>query len=461
MNYKIFNKHIFDINKKTIFVFLLDGTLKYPINIGYKYIFNSLDILKKHFNIIILTSNSGTKWLDNFINLDYMYLIFDLNKKYHKSNKQEMPFDEKINYIIYSIKEFINNDKTIFNSFIGCISSQIVIPALNTDFEIISSDNKLIKKRNKSVNSFIEKIKNHKLISHNAFIHKPLGFPLEFLTYLMKNYPNKYYYYFCHDTSTAWPLFDEYINPYTKNVKIYYFVNDNRSNRHFKSCILNQLQDFYNKKNTYNYEYILNNKSYDFIFGGLFPFDVDYRINDYYNYFNNLKNNNSIIRTQVNGKSSISNKTFIQEKQSIKNKKNINEKLIDDILNNKLIKHTLNYDDYNNELQQTMFTLILKCYYGKYDSLNFRFINSIYFGTIPLIDYQYDIDNLQIPKYFKDKLIVKNHIDIENKIQYYKNNYNEYKKLFFELYNYFIKPEYFTINFYINEFKNKYFKEIY
>lgn len=465
--YTLFNKNKIDINKKNIFVFFLDVSLKKNVYaVTYRYIFNTLKILNKDFNIIILSRNIGEKWTESYINHEeygnYSYLCFDNNRSYSRSNSKQMDLNEKIKYMEESFNDLYKNEKELFNNYAGCISSQIIIPSLDTNFEIVSNDEKLLNKRNRSVEKYIYGLNNYKLVSHNAFIHKPIGLPLEFMIWLMKKYPEKYYYGFCHDTAAAWPIFDSFINPFTNNTKNYYFINDTRGIRHFEKYPLTELQDFYGKP-IYNSDYykgIIKNKKMDFVFGGLFPFDVDYRQDSWYKFFQNL-NVNGLIRTQVNGKSSISNKTFEKEKDSVKDINERCETLINDILTHPMVNHTVPYDEYNDNLKDSMFTIILKCYYGKYDSLNFRVINSLYFGTIPLIDEQYDIDNLQIPENLKNKLIVKNYSDITNKINYYKSNLDEYEKLFFELYDYFIESKYFDNNYFCGKFQQEYFSELY
>ena len=347
------------------------------------------------------------------------------------------------------------------------VSSQFIVPSLDTNYEIISDDEKLITKRDKSIKNFFNNARDNKLVSHCAFIHKSLGFPVEFMFYLMKKYEKLWHYGFCHDTGSTWLQWMPNQNIFTKNVKCFYFIDDNRSIREFKKYPLTELQDFYGHTlpSREEYEKMLDNKNIDFLFGGLFPFEIDYRKNAWYVFFQDL-NVNGNIRTQTNGKPVVLDKNGLLtvEEQKLpkkyQNKEEIN-KFINDILKHKMVKDTIPYKEYNAELKDSLFTIILRCYYGKYDSLNFRMINSLYFGTIPLIDESYDYDNLQIPKHLKNKIIVRNHKDIEEKIEYYRNNMEEYKKLFFELFDFYIDKNYFNEEFYEKIFKNNYFKEIY
>lgn len=465
--YTLFNKEKLDPNKKTVFAFLLDVSLKKQVYaVTYRYIFNTLKILHKDFNIVILARNLGDRWMHDYIDHpeygNYAYLAFDKTKAYTKGKAADMTLEEKVVYFESSFNELRDNESYLFDKYAGCVSSQIVIPALDTNFEIISDDEKLLFKQKRAAEKFTIGLQNHKLISHNAFIYKPIGMPLEFIIWLMKNYKDKFYYGFCHDTAAGWPLFDKNINPFTKNLVNYYFIDDNRGIRNFTKYPLTELQDFYDKPiyDKKYYESVIENKKLDFVFGGLFPFDVNYRQDAWYNFFQNL-NVNGIIRTQVNGKSSISNKTFKIEQKSIKDITRKCEQLVGDILTHPMVQHTVPYDEYNDNLKDSMFTIILKCYYGKYDSLNFRVINSLYYGTIPLIDEQYDIDDLQIPTNLKQKLVVNNNEDIKEKIEFYKLNPDKYKELFFELYDYFINSKYFDVDYFNGKFQSEYFPNLY
>lgn len=66
---------------------------------------------------------------------------------------------------------------------------------------------------------------------------------------------------------------------------------------------MTELQDFYSKQLPSKDEYntMLDNKKHDFIFGGLFPFEVEYRATSWFSFFDRL-NADATIRTQTNGK---------------------------------------------------------------------------------------------------------------------------------------------------------------
>lgn len=470
--YDLFNKEKMDLNKKNIIVFLMDQTLKKEIySVTYSYVFNTLKILSKDFNLILATKNGGHKWTENYVNHpefgNYAYLTFDKQRLYGSTNAKEMPHDKKVEYILETFAEMEKNETWLFDNLVGTVSSQFIVPSLDIGYEIISEDEKMLAKRKRAVEKFQDGIMNNKLVSHCAFIHKPLGFTVELSAYLMNKYEHLWHYNFCHDTGSTWLHFMPEYNPFTTNVKCFYFIDDKRGIRDFIKYPLTELQDFYGKQleGEEYYNQILSNKKHDFIFGGSFPFDINYRVEAWYKFFHDLKLDGKI-RTQTTGKPAISNKNALlkAEDQKFPKKYQNNtavEEFIKDILNNKLVDNTLSYNDYNGELKDYMFTIVLKCFYGKHDSLNFRVVNSLYFGTIPLIDEDYDIDDLQIPKHFKDKLVVKSHKDIEEKVKYYKENPDEYRKLFWELFNYYIDSKYFADSYWDDDFKKEYFGELY
>ena len=462
----LYNYNIFDDNKKTIIAFMLEHSINkntYPVTTRYFY--NTLNILNKNFNIILITKNTSNKYiniaLNNEITKNFIHLVFDDKyRKYYNSKAKDMNKQQCIDYILDSIKELENEYPKLCKSFIATINSSNVLPGYNHNIELISNgDINLLNKQINASNLYNTRFKQYTLIGHTGYITKNIGFGLTFLSYLMKHYNNMYHYCFSHSTNTLWILYNPIYNKMTNNLKNFYFVKQFKENRNFNSFPIVELQDCLNNplniQSIDSYESILNNKSIDFLFGGLFPENIPQRIKAWYKYINNLNMSNFIIRSQIDNKWKIDNK-----KLNINIDNNDSQFKID-IKNFKNLKPTLNYDDYNNELSKSMFTLIIETYGGMYDNLTLRFLSSIYFGCIPLIAEEYDTNNLQIPQYLRNKLLVKSSQDIVKKINYYKNNLNTYKNLFYELWNYYLNKNVFNINYYENKFKEDYFKEIY
>lgn len=465
-NIELFDYYKFNSNKKTIVAFSLEHIIdKKKYNVTTRYFYNTLNILKKDFNILLITRNTGNSaWTEIARNDDYtkdfMYISFDCkNKNYYNANAKIMSSKQSYDYIISTIHELENEYPELCKSFIATINTNNTIPGLNLNTEIISNgDPVLLKKQITASERYKKSLSNHKIFSYTSFLYKPYAFGYTFISYLMEYYDIQHYC-FTHATSSLWVIYTKQYNPFTKNLKCFYHIDQNIENREFVEFPIVQLNDCYNNKHNINsindYKEILRNKKIDFLFGGLFPTNIESRKIDWYKYFNDLTLDNSKIRTQIGNSWKINEKKF--SKQINEN----DEQFIIDIKNHKLTSPTLDYDEYNNELKQSMFTILLQCYPGKYDHFTLRLVSSLFFGCIPLIAEEYDSNMLQIPKQFRDKLLVKSNKDIEDKILYYKNNIDEYEQLFYDMWNYYINEKHFDICYYESEFKNNLFKEIY
>ncbi|SFM28367.1 hypothetical protein [Pelosinus propionicus] len=462
MLYEIHNKRAIDSNKSNIILFVLENPLKENLYlVTYQYILNVAKILSQDFNIIIVPKNSGSAYLKHYVDHPeygkYAYIEFDKNGSYRASTAETMPLPQKIQYFNDTFSEMQRNDAWLFDKLAGTLGSHFIIPGLNINYESTSDDLKDIKKRDIAVNRYIEGMKYNKLIQHNAFIQHALGFPVEFLIWLMKEY-DVWHYGFCHDTGSAW-LQHTSLNPFTKKVVSYFFVNDNKGVREFKKFPMEALQDCYGKQmpDKSYYDNILENKPYDLMWGGNFPFELEHRRESWYKYFHQL-NANAIIRTKPNGQA-VTNKNGAIPKKWANNA--LIQQFITDINGNRYIQPTLAYDQYNESLKDALFTLALRCYYGKHDNLGFRIGNALFFGTVPLISDEYDKRRLYLPKRFREILVVTNNQDIEEKIKYFRNDPEAYKDLFWELFNNYFDKRDFYLNYYHSDFKREYFSGLY
>jgi hypothetical protein len=462
MLYEIHNKGAMDLNKKNLIVFLLENPLKENLYlVTYQYILNVAKILSQDFNIIIVPKNRGANYLKHFVNHPdfgkYAYIEFDSDGSYRKSTAATMPLPKKIQYFNDTFSEMQRNDAWLFDKLAGTLCSHFIIPGVNTSFESTSDDPKDIKKRDTAVNRYIEGMKHHKLIQHNAFINHSLGFPVEFQIWLMKEY-DVWHYGFCHDVGSAW-LQHTSLNPFTDKVVSYFFVNDNKGVREFEKFPMEALQDCYDKQmpgKSY-YDTILVNKPYDLIWGGNFPFEVKHRHESWYKYFH-LLDANAIIHTNPNGQAVTNKNSAIPQKWA---NNALVQKFITEINGNKYIQPTLTYDQYNESLKDALFTLALRCYYGKHDNLGFRIANALSFGTVPLISDEYDKRCLYLPKRLREILVVSNNQDIESKIQFFRSDPEAYKNLFWELFDYYFDKQDFDLNYYHGDFKREYFSGLY
>jgi hypothetical protein len=482
MTYQIINSHKDNPNKKNIMLFLLERNLGKKTNfLSYSYILNTVKILQKDFNVFLVARSSSSRgaWIEVALQTpilkDCILINLDASGRFMRveTGEQELYDDDKAAYN-YTYKymdtlftNLIHGEPWIFNNLVGTISSALFL-VYERNHEIIPYDERTEKLSAGAMETARKRLTGERQFFSFRMISQRCMYPLYFLTRLMRDYPNLWHYSFCHDTSSIWYPWSAKVNPLTKNVKCFYFVNDDRGPmRDFKEFPSAQIQDAFGKKQLTKDELndILNNKKHDFIFGGTFPYDVSYRLADWVRYFNDL-NCDATIRTQTDGTSTITCTEIKDplETKKFKGKKIKDEKALDVIRSisvNKNVKPTVSQQEYHEEQKDYMFTIILKCFYGKYDSLNFRIYSSLANGVIPLLANDYDVDCLQIPLLFKQLLTVRDNIDIEEKIEYYKNNPEKYKELFWALYNHYVKPEHYQNEWYEKVFKENYFNELY
>jgi hypothetical protein len=484
--YEIVDKHKYDPNKKNIMLFLLERNLGKKTNfLSYSYILNTVKILKEDFNVFLIARSSSAKgvWVDiakeQEVLKDCIYINLDATGKFMKveTGEKELYHDDKkayhhtYEYMDNLFSNVIHGEPWIFDNLVGTLTSALFL-VYERNHEIIPFDDRTQKLSDGAMNTARKRLSGDRQFFSFRMISQRNMYPLYLLTRLMRDRQDLWHYSFCHDTSSIWYPFSAKVNPLTQNVKCFYFVNDNRGPmRDFKEFPSAQLQDSYGKKQFTKDELneILDNKKHDFIFGGTFPYDVSYRLNDWVRYFEHL-DVDATIRTQTDGTSTITQSEIKDplETKKFKGKKIKDEKafeVIRSISVNKNVKPTVSQVQYHDEQKDYMFTIILKCFYGKYDSLNFRIYSSLANGVIPLLADDYDIDDLQVPERFKTFLksfiTVKNNLDIEAIVSWAKAFPESYKELFWEMYDHYVKPEHYDPNWYKEGFRNNYFKELY
>ena len=479
--YEILDHHKYDPNKKNVILFLLERNIgKSGVYLTYKYILNSVKVLQKDFNVFLIPRTSSRKetWLETVRNTEVMkdciYINLDSDGHFMKPEltgemehyeDRKAAYDYTFNYMQKLFSNVLEGERWIFENLVGTITSAIFLP-YERNHEIIPFD----ERSEKLLEGAKRTAKNRLTGDQQFFSFRMMSqrnlYPFYFLLRLMKE-KDIWHYSFTHDTTSIWYPWIKKLNPLTDKVKCFYFVKDTRGIRDFIQFPSSELQEAFGRNELSKNELndILDNKKHDFIFGGTFPYDVSYRLNDWKRFFNEL-DVDATIRTQTDGNSTITQSEIKDplETKKFKGKKIKDEaafEVIRSISINKNVKPTVSQDEYHEEQKDYMFTIILKCFYGKYDSLNFRIYSSLANGVVPLLADDYDIDNLQIPEHFKKHLIVSHNLHIEDRIAWAKKYPESYKKLFWEMYDYYVKSEHFNEDWYHSEFKNNYFKELY
>lgn len=479
--YEILDMHKHDPSKKNIILFLLERNIgKGGVYLTYKYILNTVKVLQKDFNVFLIPKVSSKKetWLEAVRNTpimeDCIYINLDKTGHFMKAETTgEMEFydDRKtaynytFNYMQQLYTNLLQGEPWIFENMAGTITSAMFLP-YERNHEIIPTDERSQKLLDGAERTAMNRMSGEQQFFSFRMMSQRNLYPFYFLLRLMKEY-DVWHYSFTHDTTSIWYPWVKSLNPLTDKVKMFYFVDDKRGLRDFIKFPSAEIQEAFGSKMLQRHELtdIIEDKKHDFIFGGTFPYDVGYRLNDWTRFFDKL-DVDATIRTQTDGMSTITGTEIKDpmETKKFKGKKIKDEAALDvirSISTNKNVKPTVEQDIYHEEQKDYRFTIILKCFYGKFDSLNFRIYSSLANGVIPLIANDYDVDNLQIPEKFKDMLTVYDNKDIELKVEWAKERPEEYIQLFWDMYDYYVRREHFKENWYHSEFKNDYFKEMY
>ena len=479
--YEIIDVHKYDESKKNVVLFLLERNIgKNGVYLTYKYILNAVKVLQKDFNIFLVPRVSSKKetWLETvrstevmkdciYINIDrdghFMKPELTGEKQYYDDRKKA--YNYTFDYMQTLFTNLLEGEKWIFDNMVGTITSAVFLP-YERNHEIVPSTEQEHRLLAGAKNTAINRMSGEQQFFSFRMMSQRNLYPFYLLLRLMKE-RDVWHYSFTHDTTSIWYPWVPELNPMTNKVKMFYFVDDNRGMRDFKQFPSAELQEAFGNKQLTRDELtnILNNKKHDFIFGGTFPYDVGYRLNDWTRFFQDLKAD-AVIRTQTDGNSTITESVIKDplETKKFKGKKIKDEaafNVIRNISQSPIVKPTVPQEVYHEEQKEYIFTIILKCFYGKYDSLNFRIYSSLANGVIPLIADDYDVDNLQIPEEYHNYISVSDSRDIEAKIKWAKENPEEYEELFWKMYNHYVKREHYNEDWYRYEFTYKYFKEMY
>jgi spore maturation protein CgeB len=96
----------------------------------------------------------------------------------------------------------------------------------------------------------------------------------------------------------------------------------------------------------------------------------------------------------------------------------------------------LDTQELNGVLAQYEYALIAKNI-ARYDSINFRPALYLALGVFPLLDYRYDPDCKGIPAEIQEKIVVRSHEEIQERIAYYDAHPEEKEQVMHELKTHF------------------------
>ena len=447
--FNVFYSKKYDKRKPDIAFFDIDKRVKMDNIYVSRFMFNTLKILSKDFNVFVFNLGNNKKAaqpiIDMYNELNYVFMddkYINIFKKADSENCVQMNID--------NIKNIVKKELNIFNDLRAVFIRPTVLYVTtgnNEDFDCIKTGEQL-EKANDLMKQLNDDIENKKMYAYTMFMTRQIRIMHDVIENII-NMHNPKVYQFIYDPA-------HYCNYFNKkyNAKTYYFENDFRGNREFNQFPIGQLNYLYNYEKPETIKF--GNKENNFIWGGIVLYAKGDRINNWFTFLKDFYYKNSVLH--VSNNNSINKKGGNQSKSLLNHPRY--KETIDTIKNHPLNQGILPNNEFEQKLKNYKYTFIQKCV-SINDSLNFRIYYSLLYDIIPFIDENYDIDNLQIPKEFKDILSVSNHNDIINKIDYFEKNPKEAEKTLNDMKKYFLNEKYSQEEYYYNEFKNNYFKEIY
>lgn len=421
-----------DSTKKSIVVFDNGDPEKYTHTYGC-----SRTIAKKladQFNIIYITTTSKAKE-KNLYALDSKFLTELYRKKDHPNH-----IEKNNKMIIQSLKSSFIDIPELEYIIIGN-ADNFILPLTSYCSKNLSTD--LNEKRNEFFDSLIddnliEEINDNIVnnwdtrVSAYAFsTTKTNIFPhaAKVLSEKLKNDCMS----FVIDPTMYTPFFRLNKIP----LRSYYFANDNRGTRNFNKFPIAQIQHMvYEKEKIWSPledQFIsAEKKTKNLLFYGTVFHTKGDKIETWKEFLKDFRDPDSKLFIPI--------KTNVAARTPSHNKKTDAERVRDlfpetysEVVNHPNLSTQQMFPyDVNNLSMDYKYSLILRCV-SSTESLNFRPVLCAFLNMLPFIDYKYDPENLQIPKEIRNELVVKNRLDIQNKIWYYNTNDKERLEMIKEL----------------------------
>lgn len=418
-----------------------------------RFMLNTAEILSKDFNIFWFLQVKGESTVKEVIEeydmINYIFLNdqFKFDKKVENENFLEDNHNRVLKVVKEELDKEIKNVKGIF------IKPSFASKTNNNElFDCISNDEEQLKISEEEIQNVNKMIKKRVMYSYNMYSTRTTRILMDTIEYFAKR-DNAKIYQLIIDPSTYYVYYNREFN-----AKSYYFEDDFRGNRELYEFPIGPLNYFYNYKVENVPEF--RDKKNAFIWGGVVLIAKNHdsgRLADWLRLLKDFNYERSVIHVS---KSSSIKVTKNHKFPRVLLEHPLFEETVNSIENHPINEGFIPNLEFEEKLKDYRYTLILKCA-SINDSINFRIYYSLIYNMIPLIDKDYDIDYIQIPKKFKDQLLVYDHKSLIEKIDYFENNIDEAEKLLNELKEYYMKEDYFKREYYEKVFREKYFKEIY
>lgn len=441
---------IIDENKPTV-IFMDKGNQS-----EYTHIYGAArvvkDRIKNKFNII--TIGSGCGLTDNYyevkrnVTKELLRKVDDLN--YRSKNKEtidnwltqsfiDLP---QIDYIILGTDDFFRLPLT---SYVSKKTYKYLCDLENEFFDYVGSNTKVLKDIDK-INDYVVK-EYDKLVSPFAFSTQDYNLFFRVIEFINRTgrLQNKVIGF-----SIDPAIYTPYFNKHNIKSKFFYFADDKRGTRNFEKLDIAQLQHIiYDNKfkplstNSFdNWDEPLKEKTHNMFFAGTIFQDKGSRKFIWDEFLKDIKTEDCsyYIPLRRNGINKAHGRKAERQKELLKENKNFTD-IYECVLKHEHFKGSLLPNELNERIHRYKYGMVFRCV-SINDSLNFRPVLYTYRDILPILDYQYDPEYLQIPKEIQDKLVVKSAEDIEERIKYFNENENERLTILNDLKKLFMIDEY-------------------
>jgi hypothetical protein len=441
----------FDKNKPSLVFADLVYRVNYKNLFATRFIMNTAKLLAEDFNIFVFTVSNNKKAakevMELYPTLSYVFLsdkeIVPVKKKQDPNNHEK-----NVEMSLAMIKrdlDIIPNVKGVFLRpcvlFKGDMQNEL--------YDCVSDDPAALKIANDEVEKMNGMIKDGGMYCYTMFMTKAIRLIIDAMEYFLKR-DNGNVYEFIIDPAHYYKYF---VKEY--DGKAYYFEDDFRGNRELNEYPMAQLNHLYNadKIEVPDFE----DKKNLFMWGGVVLFPKGERMKDWHRLLKDFNMERCALHVAKGSAMKVDKKPRMSRRLT---EMDIFEETQKSIENHPLNEGILPNEQFEEKLKDYRYTLILSCL-SENDSLNFRVYYSLLYNLIPFVDKEYDTGSLQIPKEFKDKLVVTSSQDLMDKINYYESHLDEAKDLLDKLKDYYLNEKYFKEEYYVDVLKNKYFKELY
>jgi len=447
-NEKLFqceNPKTLNPNKETLGIITKNSFLSKDFNINFGFVRELTNILSEMYNLVFIGEESD-KVIPNGMTNFYLFnhkRYGEINRtKFQRKKENDSNTENNTNVLFTEFDECFNFklDRILFandiyyilplTSYIGKdIDPSGHLTSLQNEFhDYVGNDSSEIALRKKAVEKVCKSYDSRvsilafSMFTKNLFINVVRFFH-------EKRGPLKCLYSFSVDPAAFLEIFDYYGIPQ----KRFYFADDNRGTRKFVEFPIAHLQHIIHEENVFGE--IPINKKKDLFYIGTILHQKGHRKDMWEKYFKELRLDNSSMWIPIRA-----NGLFISEKQekghygqtAKKKAKEMFGNLTDEIQNHPMWEGHLYTKNVRQTLAEYKYGIVLRCVSFE-DSLNPRPLFYSYMGILPFLDEGYDPEFISIPKSIQDKLVIRNHKDIESKVKYFNEHDNERVALLNEL----------------------------